>query len=399
MDSERDTFSHWLAQDDQLLAARDLGAYEALCEQERGVAHPCIDHLERIAAAAAQLELELPPMDERARVRRAVAEYLERVVSPVAGSRSIAKLPERLRLARRSGRFYVRPEDGKTMIRWDDKAGLPLLCPDDAREESMRLQRRLVEEFASLYRRGRSLHTAVLTVPNSAPGDLRRGMRALWRRFSSLMRACKRKNRPFPIVGALAVMESPLGGRRDWHPHLNVIFVCDGYLDYARLRARWFHNAHFARLQGSEPKIRAALREIVKYSVRSVPEKSCAKAKAADADGRPPAPPLIEWTAVEFLEWWHAHRKFRRTRTYGCLYGVDEPEREDMSGFVAVGAVRLCGGRYVMRAPLLESIPGDKSTTPDPVQRFNAWLRPPPEAAWLLRHASRILADARAVAI
>lgn len=33
------------------------------------------------------------------------------------------------------------------------------------------------------------------------------------------------------------------------------------------------------------------------------------------------APAMIDWPPDRFLEWWEAHRRFRRTRSYGCLFG------------------------------------------------------------------------------
>ena len=30
---------------------------------------------------------------------------------------------------------------------------------------------------------------------------------------------------------------------------------------------------------------------------------------------------MIDWPPERFVEWWEAHRRFRRTRSYGCLFG------------------------------------------------------------------------------
>lgn len=390
-------FDEWLLADDSIFASRNLDSYADL-EGQDCFAHEAIDHLDAIVAAATQLELALPAMDERARVRLEVAEYIERVVWPICTERTIAQLPERLRHARQGFAFGVRPRDGKTLIRWDTKAGLPLLCPDDAREEAMRLQRRVIPRIMEELGKGRSVHYAVLTQPNCARGELAKGMLSLQKRFVSLMRACKRKNRPFPITGSVCVMESPLGWRRDWHPHLNVILVCNGFLDYGKLRERWHWNAEFRRLQGDEAHIRASLRELIKYGVRSVPEKSHDKAeRLAETDARDPyiAPAMTEWEALEFLEWWRAHRRFRRTRTYGCLYGLDDPEPEDQTGFLMTTAARFDGAHFVVRTPLLESIPGDKSTTPDPRKRWEKFFRPPRYSRWLLENGARAIRSAQ----
>lgn len=38
-------------------------------------------------------------------------------------------------------------------------------------------------------------------------------------------------------------------------------------------------------------------------------------------EGQHYAPAMIDWPPERFLEWWEAHRRFRRTRSYGCLFG------------------------------------------------------------------------------
>lgn len=326
-----------------------------------------IDDMERVAAAAAQMKLKLPKMNERAAARDRVAEYLKRVVTPHMWRRSHFELADRLIDARQAYNRGVMP-DGKIVMRWDRKAGLPLLCPDDAREEAMRLSRRMVPALVERVDAGCHAHYAVLTMPNASPGSLRDAQRYLWRRFNSLMRACKRtKSRPFPIVGAVAVLESPLGHRRDWHPHLNVILVCDGYLDYEAFRARWHWNCELRKLD--DPKLSPAkqreaiarsFRELIKYSCRAVPEKSEEGAALVrlDRDGNeiPPAPALIEWTAGEFIEWWEAHRGTRRTRSYQALYRVTRPAKLDTSAalWVAHGTRQAHG--YVERSPDRKSV-------------------------------------------
>lgn len=340
------------------------------------------DDMERVAAAAAQMKLKLPKMSERAHARDRVAEYLKRVVTPLMWKRSHFELADRLLDARQSYRRGLMP-DGKIIFRWDRKAGLPLLCPDDAREEAMRLSRRIVPHLMAQLRDGCEAHTCVLTWENAPPGQLREVQAAIWRKFNSMMRACKRSDAPFPIVGAVAVMESPLGAHRDWHPHLNVIFVTNGFLDYGKLRERWHRNLEISKLHGTRESLERSFRELIKYSCRAVPEKSDDHARRVrlDRNGNelPPAPAMIEWTAREFLEWWEAHRRRRRTRTYRSLYGVPKPTKLDVSfaTWVAIGTRHEHG--YVERCALLGSIPGDKSTTATTEnirQRLKeAWLR------------------------
>jgi hypothetical protein len=363
--------------------------------------------MQRVIAAAAQMKLKLPKMNERARARDRVAQYLKEVVTPHMFRRSHYELADRLLDARQSYQRGLMP-DGKIVLRWDRKAGLPLLCPDDAREEAMRLSRRMVPNLLAQLP-DCSAHYCVLTWPNAQRGTLREVQAAIWKKFNSLMRACKRADAPFPIVGAVAVMESPLGWRRDWHPHLNVIFVVRGqWLDYEKLRARWHWNLHIARIPGDRAAVERSFRELIKYSCRSVPEKSAEHAELVrlDRDGReiPIPPPLVEWTAAEFLEWYESHRRRRRTRSYRSLYGVPKPAKLDSSlvTWVATGSrVRTVNrggfvelGGFVERSSLLESIPGDKSTVEDIRRRLKAaWskLLGPPDHLARVRNALRTL--------
>jgi hypothetical protein len=358
------------------------------------------DDMQRVIAAAAQMQLKLPKMNERAHARDRVAHYLETKVAPFMIRRSEHELAERLRECRQEYRRGITPT-GKNILRWDRKAGLPLLCPDDAREEAMRLSRRIVPHLMTQLENGCSAHYGVLTMPNASPGELRHAMKQLNKKFLSLIRSCKRKDRPFPIVGAVAVMECPLGWRRDWHPHLNVIFVTDGFFDYGAFRERWHWNCELKKLSGERDSIERSFRELIKYSCRAVPEKSedhAAKMRIAwNGEEIPPAPSMIEWTPQEFLEWWRAHRGFRRSRTYRSLYGLAKPAKVDVSQvrWVAVGAREYAAdGAFVERSPLLEFIPGDKSTAEDIRKSLKAaWskLLGPPDHESVLRDALRTI--------
>lgn len=376
-----------------MAAERQLERYET--EERQHWLDWDLNDFNKFAELIDQQRLEFAEEDRHENVRRAICRYLDTVVSPSVADPSVRKLAQRLRDARQTGTIMYNPQCGKFITMWDNKAGLPLLCPDDAREEAMRVQRRVVPAvLKALEQKGARAYSCVFTVENSAPGKLRQGMRALSRKFNSLIRKCKRDG-SLPILGAYAVMESPLGGYRTWHPHLNVILVTSGWFDYAKLRALWCANVHVERLEGSSASIEAALRELIKYSVRAVPEKSQAKsqehslrcdrtAELADPSAlnaplssseRPEAPPMIEWTCAEWLEWWYAHKGFRRSRGYGCLYRVETPEPESIEGFVAVGTVRHDGSKLVRRFSLLESIPGDKSSTTDRREQLKSHLK------------------------
>lgn len=384
-------------------AARQIQRYED-SEAQRFVDWSAED-LQRFAEMIDQQRLEFAEEDRHENVRRALARYLDTTIAPHTVDPAIRKLSTRLREARQTCTYLYRRRDGKHITMWDAKAGLPLLCPDDAREEAMRVQRRITPEILKAVREQKArVYSCVFTDHNSRPGELRKGMRAIQKKFAALMRKCKRDN-SLPILGAYVVMEAPLGGYRDWHPHLNVFLVTRGWLDYEKLRRLWARNVEMGHVSGDEDSIAAALREMIKYAVRAVPEKSDAKAKEAESsrrrrykdrarsgdrpievlrseDGqgadaignrsaihgcdeeRPHAPAMTLWTPAEWLEWWTAHKGFRRSRGYGCLYNVDKPEKESIEEFETVGTGTRDGqGRIVRRFSLLEFIPGDKSST------------------------------------
>jgi len=313
--------------------------------------HPAAEH------AGQQLELALAGYDERAAIRRALADKIASYTAHVCEP-WIHRLPEKLRRARLSGQWGVRLETGLPVVFWDAKAGLSRLCPDDAREEAMRLRRRVEPAMRAAQLSGARLTYAVFTMPNAAPGKLRAGMDAIFQRFRRLMRSGD-----FPqIEGSLAVLEAPLGARRDWNVHLNVIFVHRGFVDWGKLRRAWHWNVELRLLPSAPGAIGAALAELIKYVVAATLSKSQDKADA----GATRAPPMLDWESAELLEWLRAFHGFRRTRGYGSLYGLKTPDPDPLGPVVWLGSVSLQCGRYVRRAPLLDSIPEDKSLPPGP---------------------------------
>ena len=348
-----------------------------------------------------QLELQLPKMNERAYARERVADYVEQTILPTVCDEKLEKIPGRLREARRDFTYGIRPDDGRTIIRWDQKAALPLLCPDDAREEAMRLQRRVVPELLRQVQGGARLHYFVLTMPNKQPGDLREGMLEMYKRFRALLRLRRNGHAKFPqITGALCVMEAPLSAWRTWNPHLNVIFVCKGYLDYKELRQAWGYNLYAEPIADDRESIERSLRELIKYALKTIPEKLAdqCQIKNGSADGcllqptlspsdfqlippddsavqaeTPSAPAMLQYSPSEWLEWWRAHQKFRRTRAYGVLFGlkVEELEGDDeeeavpfLDTFHHVASGHWTGDFFMVQRPhiLLNLITDDKST-------------------------------------
>lgn len=403
----------------QELAGRHLERDDALERQgELGHYHEHFEHVVAIETAAGQLRLELTDYDRRANVRAELARYLDRIVLPGTYEPKIRALPEKLRQARRKCWFQLDTESGNTRTLWEHKAGEPLLCPDDAREEAMRLQRRLEGSIVELYRRGYRVYFGVLTIDNAAPGELAPRIASLWKKFRRALKArvpnkpgeriARKKRAPlFPIVGAIATLEAPLSASRTWHPHLNVIAITRGFFDFGAWWKHWNCVSDWQPIKGSPESVAAAFRELIKYSVRAVPEKSAAKAACASSAApgaddplsghRPPAPAMTEWTRPEFLEWWAAMKGRRRTRTYGELFGLNvEPEAEEGASWITIGSAQHDGTRFRAWIPLLESIPGDKSI-PNPLDRVRKWNedRTGPPEFWAQEHA-RIVAGLQA---
>jgi hypothetical protein len=356
----------WQVREDQVRAAGQFGSVyqDELTQQRRSYLSLIPDTLR----ASAQLELDLPAYSERAEIRRRLATKIAGEVLPGYCPRWLERYPEKLRSARQTGCFGLRRDTGRPIVFWDEKAGLSRLCPDDAREEAQRLKRRVLEPLQAAQADGASLDYVVFTTPNAKPGELRHGMQAIYRRFKKVMPK-------FPqIKGALCVLEAPLGQARDWNVHLNVILVSRGFMDWKALRAAWHWNLEIRRLPKAPGAIAGALSELIKYAVASTASKS------EEHAGRSPAPAMLEWSGAELTEWLCAMHAFRRTRTYGVLYRLPDPE-PDVGPVVWIGQVRMQHGRYVHSVPLLDSIPEDKSLHLSPLERFKKLCRqmkPPP---------------------
>lgn len=322
-----------------------------------------------------QLALDLPGYDLRAAIRSALADKIEREVLPIATDTWLEKYPERLRLARQHADWGIRVNDGKLIAYWDNKAGLSRLCPDDAREEAMRLRRRVKPRFEELRKQGYRFGTFFFTTPNAQPGELREGMQSIFEQFKKkVLHAKDADGEPlFPqIKGALVVLEAPLGEHRDWNVHLNVILCVKGFLDFEQLRRKWYWNFQHGQWISDAPgAFEGAMAEMIKYAVAATVAKS---AEHADS-GKSRAPPMLEWTGVELLEWLRAMHGFRRTRSYGELYGLDDPEVEEVGPIVWLGSVSLVRGRYRHRCTLLGSIPEDKFPGLSDTQRWQALKR------------------------
>jgi hypothetical protein len=304
-------------------------------------------------------EAWVPGHESRMHARAELASYLQRVVLPATADPKLHQLPAALVHARRSGTTAYNPETDRYVRYYDAKAEKPLLCPDDSREEGSRLYRRYAPQLAEWMDpgSGHQVHYVVLTCPHARPGLLARRMRGLITRARKVLAEFR------CVTGALIVLEAPLSAARKWNVHLNVIVTTDGsFFDYERLRHRWRWQLDAQRLAGGEEDLRRAISELLKYAVQTVATKSAEKLAAHQTQ----APAMTEWTAAEWLEWWDAHKRFRRTRSYGCLYKIGKPAAQSTLGFVHVGWFATYRGRLFFRSALLDSIQGDNSAPPIP---------------------------------
>ena len=350
--------------------------------------NPCAFRMPAIAAARAEQEQKTKALQRRRELELQLADYIEEKIVPASGyDDAIRKLPKRMRSCRTHGVFGWRPETASLVTAWDEKCGLVRLCPHEARADAKRIEQRYLPEVESLIRRRMRIYSAVLTTPNVAAGNLAAEKKNQFKKFNRLLKKRRAGGPRFPIIGALVAQEDPLGAHGDWNVHLNVLLVCDGWLDFADFREAWHWDLSIRPLVGSHEEIASAFRELVKYSAAPVSSKSVEHATRSAAeletstgdlvaqpgagwtdtglyrgpDGMPAPPPMLEWPAESFIEWWNAQPRFRRTRSYGCLFKTPKPERIGLEGVEWLGKIDWHQGRYQLSAAL-NLIPGDKST-------------------------------------
>lgn len=354
---------------------------------------------------------EADSFQHHARVREAVATKLETDVAPwVQRDRGSAAMVEyltlayKLRGARQFGRYgvdstaaWLAPDDAPFApeYEWTNRAGVVKLCPSDARWEGSRVGRLYGERLKALDELGFVLRFAVFTLPNFPQWHLASGLHAIKKLFyrklfyartdGKIGRSWRDAKRVFPnLVGALCNIEAPLSGQYDvdasnaWHVHLNVIIVFKpdatqprGWPDYGALREAWGAHVHFDEIpQGDRNATAAAIKELCKYPVRAVSEKSAEHRKPKfDHEGNrlAPAPPMIEWPAAYVDEWWQAHKGFRRTWACGQLYddeleGLDGADvtvpqlaKRDTKSFEWFGGIWTTPALVSVSPPMLDS--------------------------------------------
>lgn len=253
---------------------------------------------------------------------------------------------ERMRNCRRSGSVGARP-DGGAIVAWDSKCGDSRLCPDEAREEANRISK-IYTTAMMLWQAQHPKHRvfyAVITEENIPRGQLAQGKREQFLKLRQLLdkgyahapfTPLKRvylngrwhyvkvtKGEYFKawdnLHGVLAVQEDPLSARGDWNVHTNLILCVKGEFDYAHFRHAWGKNVEIKEIpRKDKDALRRALMEVIKYSAKHTGMKSHEKHDDGEA-----AKGLLDWDDEALLEWVRAQNNFRRTRSYGVLYGVD----------------------------------------------------------------------------
>lgn len=305
-----------------------------------------------------------PDRERRRDVRKQLAEKFFLVYRYVARQRGHESAKQYLAMAdqlldaRPCGVYGADPladvDENPRVEQWANRAGLVKYCPDDAREEAQRVARLYVDRLAREDARGHILRSAVFTWPNVPQWHLGAAVDGIYESFRRMLlqrvdgtiaeRWDDPQRRRRDLVGAWACLEAPLSGRYEreplqaWNVHLNVILVfrradeleharvVNGQTvpDYQPLVDAWGSMVHFDVIpSGDVDAMRAAVRELVKYPVKAISEKSAEERKPKrDKFGRllPPAPPMVEWPDCYVDEWHIAHKGFRRTRSWGNLY-------------------------------------------------------------------------------
>jgi hypothetical protein len=384
-----------------------------------------------------ELEEKAPSIQDRAAVRWAIVEYLRSVVVPWATTQPAVsrrdlwidyeQLAQKLADARPIGIWGMDCIDETGSVQWCNRAGLVKLCPDDAREEQQRVSKLYTDRLEMQDELGHVLRSAVFTLPNFPQWHLAAGVDDIMRRFRDSLLYATDDGRPpkrgswgpwwndprrlFPdIIGGWACLEAPLSAQhatdrsQSWNVHLNVVLVfrrldelrdtveVNGMTlpDYAPIEAAWGSIIHWHRIPaGDRDAIQAALRELIKYPLQTVGEKSGKRhAKKFDRHGREiePAPPMIAWPAECFHEWWQAFHGVRRTRSWGCLYSqrvelpdgvvieIPKPARRNPDLFEPMGSIKLSPAMCVVSFPMPDTRELDRRQRADARERSGLHL-------------------------
>lgn len=271
---------------------------------------------------------------------QALAAYVQNVVIPEAALHEIEvlkKLHEGMAACRTSGQHGVGLNSKGSVVenrfQWHVKCRKSKLCPDEARLEGVRIAERYlppVEDWLDGGSKRRAFYL-VMTKPNYAVGSLHDAKRDMFRDFVNFLERIrhnkKTRRRVGNIQGALVVQEDPLSALGDWNVHLNVVLLVDGHFEWDECRKEWGgFNIYFKQLERED--LPDTFRELCKYQAKAT--------SVGNEHAKTKQPGMVDWPAACWLEWWRANHGFRRTRSYGVLYGIPEPELSEEE--VAEGA-------------------------------------------------------------
>lgn len=322
---------------------------------------------------ADMMQQEMGGFAKRRTAERALADYVKNQVVPVAMGHEKAKLEEisnALATCRSSGEHGIVVDSVNTVVgkqvAWVSKCGLSKLCPDESQVEGRRVAERYLPAVTQWVNDAppgvqRRVFYAVATEPNYPVGTLHDGKRASFKRLSNMLERIRHtkstRDRVGSVVGVLAVQEDPLSGLGTWNGHLNLIILVEGHFDYAEFRAEWGFNVEIKHLPLKH--LASAFLEVCKYQAKAV--------SMGDKKDGSTQPGMVDWPPSLWLEWWRANNGFRRTRSYGVLFGIPKPEKPlDLCKRIWMGRVSWTGTKYrveyyVEALQYVDLIQGDKS--------------------------------------
>lgn len=349
--------------------------------------------MQALAKYDALMRLEMGDFAKRREAEQQLAAYIQENVLPVAGRHEQDKLrdiAQALAACRTSGEHGItidyKGDIAGRQVAWTSKCGLSKLCPDESRVEGRRIAERYLPATQAWVKAAppgvqRRVFYAVLTEPNYPVGGLHDGKRQSFARFVQMLERIRHTKanriRVGDIQGALVVQEDPLSALGTWNGHLNVIFLVEGQFSYEELRKDWGYNLEIKHIP--EYKLAGAFLEVCKYQAKAV---SMGEKKDGSTQ-----PGMVEWAPELWLEWWRANTGFRRTRSYGVLFNIPEPEEPIVLGRrVWLGRVQWGGSGYRVEhydsaLAYVDLIQGDKSgilVPKSPKKRRRKWGKKPP---------------------
>lgn len=260
----------------------------------------------------------------RREIEGKLADYLEVNAQAFAHVRELTEAPSKLRACRRSGHWGERRagERRKLVMGWDFKCGMTRLCPDESRSEQRRLVRRYKPAILAWRKEKpalRRIQKGVVTWPNIAPGQL-----AFMKR--QMLKELPKLTKKFPVIkGVLVSQEDPLSAERDdWNVHLNVVLLVEGRFEWSDFRAAWTEQTKHLFPECNSTSYQMELRELPRCDDRALEDalRECLKYAVKHQD-------MSALKTDRFLEWWNAGLRFRRTRSYGVLFRIGDPEKEN----------------------------------------------------------------------